>query len=46
MKKMIGMENLSYEERLRELRLFILEQRRLEGDPIHVCEYLKGNCRD
>lgn len=37
-----GLDKKIYDEKLKELRLFSLEKRRLRGKPLMVFKYMKG----
>lgn len=41
-----GLDNLSYEERLREMELFSLEKRRFRENFLNVCKYPQEGCKE
>ena len=40
-----GLEHLPYKDRLRDLRLFSMEKKKLQGDLITIFQYLTGAYR-
>ncbi|RMC02987.1 hypothetical protein DUI87_20180 [Hirundo rustica rustica] len=42
----MGLEHKSYEEQLREPGVFSVEERRLRGASVTLCDFLKGSCSE